>query len=268
MKKTNLIYYSILIALSLTACDFSNENEKETEILEILESQDLASHLEVPVIIKERIKSDFILDVGTRFNSITKDELVKAKSFSDFIAAEHANRIVHYSTLDVIVLDGDQKTNVRENGKGGDLTDAQIKLLQSIDYGTNVLIWSDYRERSFEDGRIQNSTWTPYLSVVPEQQTTYLNGKEALIDYLDKNSIDVRVDVKKDLLRPATISFRVTKNGTIENAQVVGTSGYPVIDKKLIELISKTSGTWLPAENSKGEKVDQTLVISFGAQGC
>ena len=25
---------------------------------------------------------------------------------------------------------------------------------------------------------------------------------------------------------------------------------------------------WQPAENAKGEKVDQELVISFGAMGC
>jgi len=36
----------------------------------------------------------------------------------------------------------------------------------------------------------------------------------------------------------------------------------------MIELITKTPGEWQPAENYKGEKVDQELVVSFGLMGC
>ena len=39
-------------------------------------------------------------------------------------------------------------------------------------------------------------------------------------------------------------------------------------DKKMIELITNLPGKWAPAENQKGEKVDQELVISFGLMGC
>ena len=41
-------------------------------------------------------------------------------------------------------------------------------------------------------------------------------------------------------------------------------TGYPLVDKKLIELISNTSGTWVPTENAKGENVIQALTISLG----
>jgi hypothetical protein len=36
----------------------------------------------------------------------------------------------------------------------------------------------------------------------------------------------------------------------------------------MTELITNFPGTWEPAENSKGEKVDQELVVSFGLMGC
>ena len=36
----------------------------------------------------------------------------------------------------------------------------------------------------------------------------------------------------------------------------------------MIELIYKIPGTWQPAENAKGEKIDQELVLSFGLMGC
>ena len=45
-------------------------------------------------------------------------------------------------------------------------------------------------------------------------------------------------------------------------------SGYPAIDKTMIELLTNAPGKWKPAKNAKGEKVDQQLVFSFGEVGC
>ena len=268
MKKSILIFCATLIVLSLTACAFSNENNIETDQLDALESRDLASNIKVPEKAKKRIFTDFIYDVGPRFNIIKKSDLDKVRSFSEFITEEHAQRIVLYKYLSIIVLDGDKKTDVRETGTSGDLTLAQIKLLQSADYSTNLLIWADYREKSFDTGNLENSTWTPYLTVVPEKQARYLDGKKALMEYLKEKSETVRVNVDPELLKPAKLFFTVTKKGTVENVYLDRTSGYPTVDKTMKELISNTPGTWEPAENTKGEKVDQELVVSFGLMGC
>jgi len=266
MKKNILIFCSVLIVLSLVACSFNKDKETKSQVA--VENQDLASNTEAPILIKDRINSDFIFDVAPRFKAIKKSDLNKAKSFSEFITDEHAERIVQYKSLNVIVLDGDRKTDVRENSIGSDFNQAQINLLQSADYATNLLIWADYREKNFDTGNLEYSTWTPYLSVVPETQAIYQNGKVTLIDYLDKNSLAERSNIKTDKLQPATIIFTVNKNGNVENAKLDRTSGYPLVDQKLIELILKTSGSWVPAENIKGEKVDQALTISFGILGC
>ena len=47
-----------------------------------------------------------------------------------------------------------------------------------------------------------------------------------------------------------------------------GASGYLSINNRMIELINKAPGKWNPAENAKGEKVDQELAVSFGLRGC
>jgi hypothetical protein len=68
--------------------------------------------------------------------------------------------------LSVILRDGDDKTNKIETanlGNSGNLTSAQLKLLQS----------ADYRERSLHTGNLENNTWMLYLTVVPENQTIY-----------------------------------------------------------------------------------------------
>jgi hypothetical protein len=271
MKNNILIFFTVLIALSLTACAFGNEEEKETDQLDVSESRDLASNIEGPEKLKNKIFTDFIYDIGPRFKGVKKSYLDKVRSFSDFIADEHAERIVLYKKLSVIVLDGDQKTDIRETantGNFGNLTLAQLKLLQSADYSTNLLIWADYREKSFDTGNLENSTWTPYLTVVPEKQAIYLGGKDALKAFLKEETEAVRAHVEADLLKPGKVFFTVTKKGGIENVYLDRTSGYPDVDKTMIELIRKAPGTWQPAQNTKGEKVDQQLVVFFGLMGC
>ena len=45
-------------------------------------------------------------------------------------------------------------------------------------------------------------------------------------------------------------------------------SGNVTIDKAMLSLIQSAPGKWIPAENEKGENVDQELVITFGVGGC
>lgn len=268
MKKSILIYYAALTILSLTACNVNTGKNLETAQLQSSVSEELASNALVMDKVEKRIFSDFIYEVGPRFNAIKKSDLDKARSFSDFIGDEHANRIVSYKTLRVIILDGNKKTDRREIGNGGDFTEAQLKLLKSSKVSTNLLIWADYREKSVETGRVEDSHWTPYLTIVPEKQAFYKNGKEALKQFLKNKSETARENVDPEKLKPAKLFFTVTQNGAIENIKLDRSSNYPLVDKKMIELIKTTQGLWEPAENSEGEKIDQELVVSFGLMGC
>lgn len=268
MKKNILIFCAALIILNLTACGHFDGNDGKTAQLEASDFEVIATNTLKIEKIDRRVISDFVYDVGPRFNFITKSDLDKARSFSDFIGEAHVQRIVSYTSLSVTIFDGEQKTDLKETGNDGVLTTAQVQLLQSSDYSTNVLISAEYREKNIETGQVEDSYWTPYLTIVPEKQANFVSGKESLIDYLKAKSKDVRANVKADKLKPAKLLFTVTKNGTIENVKIDRSSGYPSIDKKMIELITKTQAAWESALNADGEKVDQELVISFGLMGC
>lgn len=268
MKKNIFIFCVVLTTLSLTAFGIINRNASDTGQLETKAKEDVAINTIAMEKIEKRIFSDFIYDVGPRFGFIKKGDLDNIKSFSDFISDEHAQRIVTYKSLSVIILEGDRQTDILETVNSGFFTAAQVELLQSFDYSTNFKIRAEYVEKNMETGQLEDSYATPHLTIVPEKQAEYTNGKDGLIGYLKENSKEYITNVQAEKLQPAKLYFTVSKKGTIENVKLDRTSNYPTIDKKMIELIIKVPGTWNPAENSIGEKIDQELVISFGLMGC
>jgi hypothetical protein len=148
------------------------------------------------------------------------------------------------------------------------MNEAQLKMLKSFDYSTNIKIRADFLEKNEISGKLEYSYTTPHLTVVPEKQALYIDGKDALMKFLREESKTSRADVVPENLQPANLLFTVTKKGTIENVRLDRTSNYEMVDKKMIELITTAPGKWQAAENAKGEKVDQELVVSFGLMGC
>jgi len=279
MKKTIIISFVLLVAISLTAFGIISWNDSETIQLETSENIVEVVNSPAKAKMEKRIYTDFVYDVGTRFNPITKSDLEALRSFNDIIGNEHAQRIESYKSLRIYNMINDKQSYDYVGGPtDSDLFNAeQLKFLQDCKYSKDLKIWADYIERNPETGEITEEHWTPHLTVVPEKQAEYIDnkdpvipesGKHALMNYLKSNIKDHLTDVDPEKLKPAKLFFTVTKNGTIENAKLDRPSGYPLVDKKMIELMSKTSGIWKPAENEKGEKVDQVLVVSFGLKGC
>ena len=265
MKKGILIFSAVLITLSLLVFgSLNNTDYKASKDIVIAEKTKATKKMDT------RIFTDFIYDVGTRFNPIKKADLDTLRSFDEIIGQEHTQRIIAYKSVTVILLKGDEKSNIREAGTTAVFNAKQLKLLQTFDYATNLMIWADYQEKNAETGIIEDTSWTPYLTIVPEKQATYAYGKEALMSFLKEKGkaavAKANVDAKK--LKPARLYFTVTKNGTVEKVKLDSSSNYPEIDDFIIELIQNTSNTWIPAENTNGEKVDQELIMYFGKMGC
>ena len=286
MKKSIIIFLATIITLSLTAFGFIDWNDSEAGQLGASAGESIATDalvvanttmstysgfiydLRVEDKAKKEAYSDFIYDVGTRFGPIKKEELDRARSINDFFDKEHIQTIVSLKSVSIIVIEGDKQTEVRETGYSDILTDGQLKLLQSAGYSTNISIRVEYLEKNYATGQLEENYASPYLTIVPETQAQYVSGRAALIEYLKENSKEVRAHAQTDKLQPAKLYFTVTKNGTIGNVHLDRTSNYPEIDNKMIELITNAPKAWKPAKNSKGEKVDQELVVSFGLMGC
>ena len=242
MKKSILIFCAVLTALSLMAFGYINwDHNKQVDL-------------------------DLVYNVDSRFmTTITKEDLHKATSVLDIVPKEAEGWWkVSFQAVTVAVLqDGGE---ISEIGKHKVLNAAQIKLLQSIDYSTNFYIKARGTDIHPETGIIEDYVY--YITIIPEKEAEYTSGHDALIAYLKENSKEKTTIIKEDQLRPGKVSFTMTKEGTIVNVKLTETSGYPSVDEELVKIITNMPEKWKPAENSKGEKVDQEFVFFFGTQGC
>ena len=268
MKRATIFFCAGIIPLSLLAFGVINWNNLNTDTLEASEGNEIA--INTPSKMKQRVFTDFIYDVGPRFASIKKTDIDKARSIDDFLDIEQLESIVTIKSISIIIIKSDKQTAIREIGYTKELTPKQLELLQSSDYSTNFLVRAEFQEKNNDTGKLVDNYATPHHTIVPERQATYLHGKKALIKYLKENSMEARnkAHVEAEKLKPAKLYFTVTKNGSIENVKLDRSSNHPLVDKAMIELINKAPGKWEPAENIKGEKIDQELVVSFGIMGC
>ena len=270
MKKKIIIIVAAfaMFCLTVVAATANRSKTKDSSTITPVASTELSYTPMVMETFETKTTTKFVYDVGPRFRAIKKQTLDQATSFSDFIGEAHSQRIVSYKSLSVIILDGSKKTDIQETSSSGQFTQAQINLLQSSTYSTNVLIWADYREKNQSTGIIEDNYWTPHLTVVPETQAQYSLGKEALIQFLEEQSKDYRAQLLSKNLLPAKMCFTITKEGRITNIKQEQSSGYPELDAFMGELLIKAPGNWEAATNLKGDKVAQELVISFGVEGC
>jgi hypothetical protein len=214
----------------------------------------------------------FFYDLDTRFtNTITKKDLYSAKTVKDLIPQDHVTQermkdIISFRDVKISMITNEGK--LFEKGKGNTLNGNQLIFLHSRDYSSNFFIDAFSMHRNLLTGETKEYPFTYYITVIPEKQASFKAGKEEVINYLKENCQSTIAKTQRGKLKPGKISFTVTKNGTISNPNINSTSGYPTVDKKMVELINKLPGEWNIATSDKGEKIDQILVFSFGTIGC
>ena len=268
MKKSITTFGTTLAILSvfILSCD----NPVKTNEANSTNSNDLAlvnSNLERPT--KKKIP-DLYYGVDTRFAAIKKSDIDNATTIYDFLNDGEAQQIAHINSVGIIIIKNNRQSEIQEYGESDQLTDAQLRILRATDYFSHFTVRTEFKEKNKETGKMDERFFGPHITVVPDKQAEYIDGNEALINYLKDNSKESMTIIKGDDLGAIKISFIVTKEGKVSNVKHDAmTTGYSSIDEKLFELIKNIPGEWTPAENSKGEKMDYEFVFTFGPRnGC
>lgn len=272
MKKIILIVCSVLAFFSLTAFGYMNwsNNIIDHKVLSHPDSyQNKTNNPEHSFanLINKYAKPDFFYDIDSRFlKTITKSELQNAKSIHDIFSSDETKGIESFRDVNISILPRDAEKFAK--GDGNQLNSTQLELLQSTEYSNDICIEAFCKRQNSETWITEEYCFVYYITIVPEKEAEFKDGQQALIKYLKENSKEEAASVNRDRLEPGKVRFVVTKNGKIGPVALESTSGYDAIDDKMLKLIMNLPGEWMPATNSKGKKVDQEFIYSFGIVGC
>ncbi|WP_456442471.1 hypothetical protein [Psychroserpens sp.] len=265
MKRNIIIFSTTLAILSLLFFNFSNWNTTSIDETKPSDNKTLAFDQNI-----KRDIPDLYYGVDTRFAAIKKSDIDKATTIYDFLNDGEKQQITDINSVRLVMIKDNQLSNIQAYSTNDQLTDAQLKILKSADYFSHFTIRTEFKGKNKETGKMEERFFGPHITVVPDKQAVYNNGKDSLLNYLKDNSMDSMNAIEGDDFGAIKISFIVTKDGTVSNVKHDAmTTGYSSIDEKLFELIKNIPGEWTPAENSEGEKMDYEFVFTFGPRnGC
>jgi hypothetical protein len=264
MKRNLIILCTTIATLSLAFYGFTNWKPNNDKVIS-LENKGIAINQNV-----KSVTPDLYYGVDTRFAAVKKADIHNATTIYDFLNEGEKSQIEQINSVRITIVKDNQLSHIEAYGVNEQLTDAQLGILKSTDYFNHFTVRTEFKGKNKNTGKLEERFFGPHITVTPDKQAVYIDGKESLINYLMANSKESMSIIKGDNLGALKISFIVTKEGKVDNVKHDAmTTGYPSIDEKFMELIKNIPGKWTPAENSNGEKMDYEFVFTFGPRdGC
>jgi TonB family protein len=211
---------------------------------------------------------DLNYDVHGKYkNPVKKEVLNHARSMSDIIPYYPSSWVTNYISSEI---EATYNGNTRlASGKNEILTEEQIRILNTVEPGTNLVIKIKYNYKNPVTGVLEESIMNYPATVIPEKEAEYAGGYEQMTEYLKNNAIDKISDKDAAQLEQAAVRFTVNEEGEIGDAQISKTSGNQQIDELLLEAVNNMPN-WIAAEDSEGTKVKQEFEFSVqgGSAGC
>ena len=265
MKKSILVSVAVITALGLLAMNFLSKPMDNHIGCQAAPETVLATTKFIPFPFSSTAEINLGLNINSRYVArITKDEIFNAQTIVDLVPAE--SNWANYSFEDVSITAVIGTEEVKIKGEGSDISLSQRALLQSLSYADEFYINAKGRRSDFAPNRMDDLAY--FVSISPKEPATYSGGGFALIEFLEQNSKAQTEGILQSTLKAGRIKFTVDKEGSIQNVFLDSSSGHDHLDNSLIELINNLPGTWHPAQNTKGEFVNEQLVLFYGAQGC
>jgi len=264
MKRNLIILCASLAIISLVFYGFTNWNYNNDKVISS-ENETIALNQNV-----KNETPDLYYGVDTRFAAVKKSDVHNATTIYDFLNEGEKSQIEQINSVRITLVKNNQLSHIEAYGVDVQLTDEQLEILKSTDYFSHFTVRTEFKEKDKETGQLKERFFGPHITVTPDKQAVYNDGKESLINYLMTNSKESVDIIKGDKLGALKISFIVTKEGKVANVKHDAMStGYPSVDEKFMELIKNIPGKWTPAKNSNGEKMDYEFVFTFGPRdGC
>ena len=168
MKKSILIFCAVIMTFSLMAFGYMNLSEtttiKEKTVSKKMEI--VNSNFSNPWN-TEATDIDLIYNVESRFiATITKADLDKARSIVDILPQKATESVLSFEDVRISILsENNLSAEKTEEGENSILTIAQISLLQSVDYSTNIRIECYGKKKNLFDGKLISNKIIYYMTI-------------------------------------------------------------------------------------------------------
>lgn len=253
MKKSILILGAIVIVSSLTAFTYLKVQNQEQATVANWSS--------------EKHELDFYMGVGTRFSPITKEEISTKKNLHELLLSGNKTHIVKINSATLKLVDKDNRKAALSSINSEVITQDFLSAFNELELSTNFVI-ETHCDMDYQCNNKDLGFFTPHYTLSPKTIAKFPKGNEEFLS-------DIKAEIKTELstlnnneIRPGKVYFTVLKSGKINNVYMTGTSGSKSVDEKIMLSLKSYKEKWIPAKDSKGNVVDQELVLSVGKQGC
>lgn len=210
--------------------------------------------------------SELLYEIKGRYERpISSSHLENANSLKELILHYPENWIEKYISTEVSITTGSEKQTAK--AKDATLSTEQKNILRNAKPASKVTISVNYFTKNAVRTELDESRMEVELTVIPDKEANYPNGKKQLIDDLKSSNNKKFSDESLIDLNITSILFTIDKNGGVEDVKLAQSSGNKKVDNVLLESIWNMS-RWIPAENKNGEKVKQQFEFTFGPPGC
>jgi len=264
MKKNSILIAASLVLVSLLAYAFTANTEEVTA--KVTPEEPLTKSF--TTVAEEPMKVDFFYNFGSRFEPMRRSDILKAKSFDDFITPDLQDKIEKYYSVRVIEIIDDKEARGFHNGSGSMLNLMQLDFLRNAPLNTNLKINGQFHWYNEERGIREDIHASPHRTIVPQYQATYIDGKDGLIEWFRTKNKELTEDLDDKTLKAATLYFTIDTDGSIKEVYADRSCGYLDIDENIKQILMQTQGDWTPARDMNEKPVAQQLTISYGRGGC
>ena len=205
---------------------------------------------------------------GTWGKPIPQENLSDAKTMTDINPGYPSSWIDQedYISAEVTTIYKGEKHVAK--GDNDVLNADQRKLIHNADIGSDIKVEVKYHVRDFLKKKVEVKTLNFGLTVVPSVQATYIGGREALMDYLRENMVDLLPPSEQEDLKVAMIKFTVDETGKVTQPIVSETTQNEEIDNVIQKAINQMPD-WNPAQDANGNFVPQSFEFVIGnSLGC
>ena len=199
--------------------------------------------------------------MGVYKKSISKETLDKAKNLKDVNPGFPSSWVNQYISVQILA----SCNGIIKKGIGIDenLNDNQIAVLQSADVGSNIEFLVKHKTSEAVSTTDNTKEIKFAYTLVPDTEAEYLDGYNALKDYLKVEAIDKIPESVKISLEQVIIRFVVSKEGKVVKPEIIKSSHLKNIDSLLIDALTSMQN-WKPAHNADGKKFEQTFELQLG----